>query len=231
MVVAVLATTAQPTTGIKRDPQPPSPAVWVSTVQPALSVVNDTIEPGLYLDKADSSCDSVPGNLPLGADSGLKLLAHPSRQQRTRAVNNKRRSLTARTLLQPRDPGNYQAVSAVDGLRANERIVSLLTGWRYQAMRQAREEGHSWSEIGAALNMSKQAAWESYKLSIESQELYVPEFFQPADSERYRAQLTDSVPADRPESMTAVRISRPPTPGAEPVRAGVGGGGRAAAGR
>ena len=93
---------------------------------------------------------------------------------------------------------DYQAVSAVDGLRANERIVSLLTGWRYQAMRQAREEGHSWSEIGAALNMSKQAAWESYKLSIESQERYVPEFFQPADSERYRAQLTDSVPADRP---------------------------------
>ena len=93
---------------------------------------------------------------------------------------------------------DYQAVSAVDGLRANERIVSLLTGWRYQAMRQAREEGHSWSEIGAALNMSKQAAWESYKLSIESQERYVPESFQPADSERYRAQLTDSVPADRP---------------------------------
>ena len=34
-------------------------------------------------------------------------------------------------------------------------------------MRQAREEGHSWSEFGAALNMSKQAAWESYKLSKE----------------------------------------------------------------
>ena len=86
---------------------------------------------------------------------------------------------------------NYQAVSALDGLRANERIVSLLTGWRFQAMRQAREEGHSWSEIGAALNMSKQAAWESYNRTIENQERYVPDLFQPADAQRYRAQLTD----------------------------------------
>ena len=93
---------------------------------------------------------------------------------------------------------DYQGVSALDGLRANERIVSLLTGWRWQAMRQAREEGHSWSEIGAALNMSKQAAWESYKISIENQERYVPELFQPADSERYRAQLADSGQVDHP---------------------------------
>ena len=92
----------------------------------------------------------------------------------------------------------HQGVSALDGLRANERIVSLLTGWRYQAMRQAREEGHSWSEIGAALNMSKQAAWESYQLSIENQERYVPDLFQQADSARYLAQLADSVQADHP---------------------------------
>jgi predicted DNA-binding protein YlxM (UPF0122 family) len=87
---------------------------------------------------------------------------------------------------------NTQAVSALDGLRANERIVNLLTGRRWHAMRRAREEGHSWSEIGAALNMSKQAAWESYKRAIEHQERYVPDLFKPTDSERYRAQLTDS---------------------------------------
>ena len=86
---------------------------------------------------------------------------------------------------------DHQGVSALDGLRANERIVSLLTGWRWQAMRQAREEGHSWSEIGGALNMSKQAAWESYNRALESQQRYVPDLFQPADAERYRAQLTD----------------------------------------
>ena len=97
----------------------------------------------------------------------------------------------------------HQCVSALDGLRANERMVSLLTGWRWQAMRQAREEGHSWSEIGGALNMSKQAAWESYQLSIESQERYVPDLFQPADSERYRAQLADSVQADHTSPTTA----------------------------
>ena len=98
----------------------------------------------------------------------------------------------------------HQGASALDGLRANERIVSLLTGWRWQAMRQAREEGHSWSEIGGALNMSKQAAWESYQLSIENQERYVPDLFQPADAERYRAQLTDSDQADDPPPVTAV---------------------------
>ena len=98
---------------------------------------------------------------------------------------------------------DHQGVSALDGLRANERMVSLLTGWRYQAMRQAREEGHSWSEIGGALKMSKQAAWESYQLSIENQERYVPELFQPADSERYRAQLADSEQAEHPSPTTA----------------------------
>jgi hypothetical protein len=98
---------------------------------------------------------------------------------------------------------DHQGVSALDGLRANERIVSLLTGWRYQAMRQAREEGHSWSEIGGALNMSKQAAWESYKLSIENQERYVPDLFQPADADRYRAQLTDFEQADDPSPSPA----------------------------
>ncbi len=50
-----------------------------------------------------------------------------------------------------------QGVSALDGLRANERLVNLLAGWRRIAMRQSQDEGHSWAEIGAALDMSKRA--------------------------------------------------------------------------
>ena len=42
-------------------------------------------------------------------------------------------------------------VSALAALRANRRVVDLLTGWRWSAMRDAREKGRSWSEIVAAL--------------------------------------------------------------------------------
>lgn len=85
-----------------------------------------------------------------------------------------------------------QDVSALDALRANERIVTLLTGWRWLAIRQAREEGHSWTDIGAALNMSKQGAWDLYQRAVKQQESYAGEYFSPAERERAVAVLTDT---------------------------------------
>src|SRR5690242_19463021 len=49
-------------------------------------------------------------------------------------------------------------VTGLEALRASRRVVELLTGARWQMMRQAREEGSSWSQVGKALGMSKQAA-------------------------------------------------------------------------
>src|SRR3954469_7745585 len=42
-------------------------------------------------------------------------------------------------------------VTALDALRANAQLVELLTGRRWHVMRDAREEGVSWSQIGEAL--------------------------------------------------------------------------------
>ena len=91
-----------------------------------------------------------------------------------------------------RATADRQDVSALEALRANERIVTLLTGWRWLAIRQAREEGHSWTDIGAALNMSKQGAWDLYQRAIKQQETYAGEFFSPAERQRAIAVLTDT---------------------------------------
>ncbi len=56
-----------------------------------------------------------------------------------------------------------EQVSTLDALQAGDRIAKLLNGWRWQLMRQAREEGRSWSEIGAALDMTKQGAFDYYR--------------------------------------------------------------------
>ena len=53
-------------------------------------------------------------------------------------------------------------------------------------MQAAREAGAEWSEIGAALGVSKQAAWEFYTPKIEQQETYAGEFH---DADRARAAL------------------------------------------
>lgn len=79
-------------------------------------------------------------------------------------------------------------VGVFDSIRAGVELVQLLTGWRWIAIQQAREEGHSWSEIGDALGKSKQAAWELYRTAIEHQEKYVPQYHNAA---RARAVLDD----------------------------------------
>lgn len=80
-----------------------------------------------------------------------------------------------------RVPGQGGDVSALDALRANEQIVSLLTGWRWRAIRQAREQGASWVDVGAALGMSKQGAWDLYHRAVQAQETYAGEFFTSTD--------------------------------------------------
>jgi hypothetical protein len=61
-------------------------------------------------------------------------------------------------------------VTGLDALRASRRVVELLTGARWHMMRQAREEGASWSDIGNALGMSRQAAHDFYRRKIEQEQ-------------------------------------------------------------
>jgi len=78
------------------------------------------------------------------------------------------------------------AVSALEALAANARLVDLLTGRRWYVMQDARSRGAEWAEIGAALGVSKQAAWEFYKRKIEAQETHAADYH---DAEAARAAL------------------------------------------
>ncbi len=60
-------------------------------------------------------------------------------------------------------------VSGLEALRASRRVVELLTTARWHLMRQAREEGSSWSQVGTALGMSRQAAYDFYRRKLDQQ--------------------------------------------------------------
>ncbi len=79
-------------------------------------------------------------------------------------------------------------VTSLDALEANHRLVDLLTGRRWYVMQEAREAGASWSEIGAALNMSKQGAQDWYRRKIAEREKYVGDLH---DAEAARAVLAE----------------------------------------
>lgn len=88
-------------------------------------------------------------------------------------------------------------VSAVEALEANRQLVELLTNRRWYVMREAREAGASWSEIGVALGMSKQGAQDWYRRKIELQEQHVGDLH---DADRARSALAEqtAAPGERP---------------------------------
>jgi hypothetical protein len=61
-------------------------------------------------------------------------------------------------------PGPLQA------LAANREVVDLLVGWRWGAMREAREQGHGWAEIGAALGVEAEEARGFYLERVQRQQ-------------------------------------------------------------
>jgi hypothetical protein len=62
-------------------------------------------------------------------------------------------------------PGPLQA------LAANREVVERLVGWRWGAMREAREQGHGWAEIGAALGLDADQARQFYLERVQRQRL------------------------------------------------------------
>jgi hypothetical protein len=48
----------------------------------------------------------------------------------------------------------------LDALRANANLVTSLTDQRWLVMHRARQAGASWEQIGTALGISRQSAWE-----------------------------------------------------------------------
>jgi hypothetical protein len=59
----------------------------------------------------------------------------------------------------------------LEALAANREVVEHLVGWRWGAMREAREHGHGWVEIGAALGLDAEQARQTYLERVERQRL------------------------------------------------------------
>ena len=64
-----------------------------------------------------------------------------------------------------------QGPEPLQALAANREVVDHLVGWRWAAMREAREQGHSWTEIGAALGVDAAQASQLYRERVERQRL------------------------------------------------------------
>lgn len=79
-------------------------------------------------------------------------------------------------------------VTATQALAANARLVDLLVGRRWYVMRDAREANTSWTEIGDALGISRQGAYDFYRRAVEDQERYAAGLH---DSQRARAAMDD----------------------------------------
>ena len=63
-----------------------------------------------------------------------------------------------------------QGPGPLAALAANREVVEQLVGWRWGAMREAREQGHGWAEIGAALDMDAEQASQLYLERVQQQQ-------------------------------------------------------------
>lgn len=88
------------------------------------------------------------------------------------------------------DLDGWAAVTALEALRASRLLVDRLNGRRWYVMRDAREAGASWAEIGDAAGVSRQAAQQWYRQAIEAQEQHVGEMH---DTFRARAVLDENL--------------------------------------
>ena len=61
-------------------------------------------------------------------------------------------------------PGPLQA------LTANREVVDQLVGWRWGAMREARQQGYGWTEIGPTLGVDAAQASQAYLERVQRQQ-------------------------------------------------------------
>jgi hypothetical protein len=63
--------------------------------------------------------------------------------------------------LSVRASGDWET-EPLEGLREACRVATALDKLTRESVQQARAAGHTWTEIGRALSVTKQAAWERY---------------------------------------------------------------------
>jgi hypothetical protein len=121
---------------------------------------------------------------------------------------------TMRTLLgQARADGNRATLALYDqhpqwtdgpgpleALAANRELVDRLTGWRWLAVRRARQDGHGWAEVGAALGATAEQARRDCLDRLEHKRQVVerdPSLAQLIDYHPRDVALAEPTPADR----------------------------------
>ncbi len=99
-----------------------------------------------------------------------------------------------------RHPEWTSGPSVLAALRANHELVDRLSGWRSLTIREAREQGHGWHEIGDALDISAEVARRSYLERVEQQRRLAtedPELGRLIGYEPRLAELAEPNDADR----------------------------------
>jgi hypothetical protein len=88
----------------------------------------------------------------------------------------------------------------LEALRANHQLVSFLEGWRWHAVRQAREQGRSWHEIAETLGVKPNQARSAYLDRLDQQRAVAernPDIGRLIGYDPALAELADDNQADR----------------------------------
>ena len=91
---------------------------------------------------------------------------------------------------------------SLEALRANHQLVSFLEGWRWQAIREAREQGRGWHEIGEALDLKPKEARSAFLERLDRQRAVAarnPDVGRLIGHDPALAELADDNQADRAE--------------------------------
>jgi hypothetical protein len=103
-----------------------------------------------------------------------------------------------------RHPEWTQGPGPLQALAANREVVDDLVGWRFGAMREAREQGHGWAAIGAALGLNDEQARRFYLEQVQRQQQVhedCPDLRHLLGYDPRWAELAEPNDADRPDQQ------------------------------
>jgi hypothetical protein len=114
-----------------------------------------------------------------------------------RALEKAREQNDQKTLANfQRYPQWTQGPGPLEALAANRELVDRLTGWRWQAMLDARQQGHGWQEIGRTVGQSGEQARADYLDRVRGQR-HLAERYPDLGFDSRWLELTDDNDADR----------------------------------
>jgi hypothetical protein len=93
-----------------------------------------------------------------------------------------------------------QGPGPLDALAANRELVDRLVGWRWLAVRRARQDGHPWTAVGAALGVTAEQARRDFLDRLEHKRQVVerdPSLARLIDYHPRDVALAEPNPADR----------------------------------